>query len=276
MNYLAMPEQWRAIPDLEGFYDASTHGRIRSVRRMTSRGWRGGTILKPGQLKDGRLVVSIFVPGRKAVSCKVATLVARTWIGPRPAGQHVCHGPAGLTDNTPGNLYYGTPKRNSQDRKRDGTWMAGEQNGRARLTWELVQQIRTQSATGETQVSLAKTYKVSRGAICHITSGRHWVVLGRLAPVVIPVLNGLVALRALNLAVLDCVRTTARAWQNTPDRHPGHVPRVLWVRLPVSNTADLANPAIPHEHDTSDWPRTAGPALRPAVVFVPDHVSDAY
>jgi hypothetical protein len=175
VDYLAMPEQWRVIPDLEGFYDASSHGRIRSLRHWTSRGWRGGNILKPSQLKDGRLVVTICIPGRKEATCKVAALVARAFLGSRPPGQHVCHGPAGLRDNSPGNLYYGTPWRNSHDRKRDGTWMAGEQNGRTTLTRELVEEIRERCLNGETQVSLARNYGVSRGAICHIVSGRTWV-----------------------------------------------------------------------------------------------------
>ena len=125
-----MPEQWRAIPGLEGYYDASSHGHIR--RSAT------GRVRKPyptGPYR--RLMVLLSIDG-KHVNCYVGALVARTWIGPRPPGHHVCHGPAGQNDCSPDNLYYGTPKRNTHDRKRDGTWMAGEQNGRARLTWELV------------------------------------------------------------------------------------------------------------------------------------------
>lgn len=174
MSYLSEPEQWRLIPETEGLYEASTHGRIRSQQRMTSRGPRGGKVLKQSKLPDGRRVVTIMVPGRKPVLCKVSVLVARAWIGPRPAGQEVCHGPAGLDDNSPDNLYYDTKKRNSQDRKRDGTWMDGEQNGRALLSWELVREIRQRSAAGESQHSLARSYGVSRSAICHIVMRKTW------------------------------------------------------------------------------------------------------
>jgi hypothetical protein len=177
MNYLAMPEQWRAIPGLEGFYDASTHGRIRSIDRVisTRRGPRRctGRVLKPGQLKDGRLVVSVCIDG-KMTSYRVSVLVARTFLPAGQQGEQVCHGPAGLEDNNPGNLYYGTAKRNSQDRKRDGTWMGGERSGVAKLTWVLIGDIRERYQAGESQWSLARRFGVSRSAIAHVISGRNW------------------------------------------------------------------------------------------------------
>jgi len=89
-DYLAMPEQWRAIPGLEGYYDASTHGRIRSVPRLRTR----GRIRKLTPDRKGYAMIIISVEG-KHTTYKVATLVARTFIGPRPPGQYVLHGPAG-------------------------------------------------------------------------------------------------------------------------------------------------------------------------------------
>jgi len=178
MSYLSEPERWLPIPDLEGYYEASTHGRIRSVDRLIRNGhgtypYRG-KILKPSRLKDGRFVVSICIDGQET-SCKVATLVARTFIGPRPPSQHVCHGPDGLTDNSPGNLYYGTPERNSQDRKRDGTDLSGEDSPLAQLTWVLVREIRERYRAGESQWDLAGSFDMSRSAISHIVSNRNWV-----------------------------------------------------------------------------------------------------
>jgi hypothetical protein len=171
MDYLAMPEFWLAIPDLEGFYEASSHGRIRSLPRATTR----GKILKPTPRdKDGRLKVSISVNGETAY-CDVGVLVARVFIGPRPAGEQVCHGPAGLADNSPGNLYYGTPKRNMQDRKRDGTHPAGEKNGRAKMTWAIADEVRQRYGTGESQRALAQEFDVTPGAIAHIIHNRNWV-----------------------------------------------------------------------------------------------------
>jgi plasmid maintenance system antidote protein VapI len=181
MDYLAMPEQWRAIPGLEGYYDASTHGRIRSVRRMTASGWRGGKILKPtgrGSTRhpsdSGRLKVSISIQG-KVTYYDVAVLVARAFLPPAQPGEQVRHGPAGLADNSPGNLSYGTPKQNHQDRHRDGTWPAGENNGNAKLTWEKIAEIRQRYRDGERQKDLAAEFGVTSSLIGHIIHGRVWV-----------------------------------------------------------------------------------------------------
>lgn len=165
-----MPEQWRAIPGLEGYYDASTYGQIRSLPRP---GTRGG-IRKPYPSgKYQRLMVLISVHGKRT-NCYVGILVARTFIGLRPPGKHVCHGPAGQADCSPDNLYYDTPKRNTHDRKRDGTWMTGEQNGRTRLTWDLVSQIRSRHAIGETQASLAREFRVGKSTIGGIIRNETW------------------------------------------------------------------------------------------------------
>jgi hypothetical protein len=118
--------------------------------------------------------VSISVQG-KTTYYDVAVLVARTWIGPRPPGQQVRHGLAGLADNNPGNLSYGTPKRNMQDRHRDGTWPSGEKNGHAKLTWTIADEVRERYRTGESQRALAREFSVTPGTIAHIIHNRNWV-----------------------------------------------------------------------------------------------------
>jgi len=112
----------------------------------------------------------------ESTNCYVGTLVAQTWIGKRPPGHQVCHGPAGQTDCSPDNLYYGTPKRNQEDRWRDGTEPAGEQNGRAKLTWKLVEQIRARNAAGESQASLAREFCMGKTTIGMLVRGETWVI----------------------------------------------------------------------------------------------------
>lgn len=167
MDYLAMPEQWRVIPRTEGCYEASTHGRIR--RADTQR------VRKPCPSGPyGRLMVLLSMNG-KHVNCYVGELVARTWLGPRPLGQVVRHGPGGQADNNPGNLCYGTYKQNTDDRKRDGTWMTGEQNGRAKLTWPQVTEIRQRYQDGEKQYVLAAEFGTARSVIGGIVRNELWV-----------------------------------------------------------------------------------------------------
>jgi NUMOD4 motif-containing protein len=170
-DYLALPEQWREIPGLEGYYEASTHGRIRSIPRP---GTQGVVRKQVPTGKYHRMMVFISFDGERQ-NRYVGELVARTWIRERKPGEFVCHGPAGQSDNNPGNLYYGPPKRNTHDRKRDGTWMAGEQNGRARLNWEMVGQIRARCATGESQASLAREFRVGKTTIGSVVRNETWM-----------------------------------------------------------------------------------------------------
>lgn len=177
MSYLSEPEQWRAIPDLEGFYEASTHGNIRSVGEQSGRGRpRGNTLTPSPRDKAGHLRVTLSVRGKR-ISTDVAPLIARTWIGPCPPGKEVCHGPAGISENNPGNLYYGTRKQNSQDRKRDNTWMGGENNGLAKLTWDTVAEIRRRFDAGERISALAAEFGVHPTTAGQMLQGRTWTAM---------------------------------------------------------------------------------------------------
>ena len=123
--------------------------------------------------KAGHLRVTLSLGGKR-ISTDVAPLIARTWIGECPPGHEVCHGPAGPSRNDPDNLSYGTRKKNSRDRLRDGTWMGGEANGLAKLTWAAVAEIRRRYP-GETQKVLAHEYGVSDAAIRAVVKNRTWV-----------------------------------------------------------------------------------------------------
>lgn len=124
-----MPEAWRDIPGYEGYYQASTLGRIRSVDRVVAG-------LCCSRITKGRILAQFRrFHGKSAIPyyyvdlCKQGTendravhrLVALTWIGPVPLGCEVRHGPAGSLVNAVNNLCYGTRSDNEYDKKRDGT-----------------------------------------------------------------------------------------------------------------------------------------------------------
>jgi len=73
-------------------------------------------------------------------------------------------------------LYWGTPKRNQDDRKRDGTMSVnrGEANGRATLTQAEVDDIRAAIAAGESQKSVAMRLGRSHGHISLIYNRKIW------------------------------------------------------------------------------------------------------
>lgn len=70
------------------------------------------------------------------------SLVAESFIGPRPPGLQVRHLDDVKTNNLVSNLAYGTSQQNHDDSKRNGHQRQGEQVGNAKLTNEQVREIR--------------------------------------------------------------------------------------------------------------------------------------
>ena len=114
-----MEEHWKPIPGYEGFYEASNLGSIQSLDRYSN-----GRKLKGKVLTKSRTgtyhAVTLYLDG-KAKTVRVQYLVTLAFIGPRPKGLHILHGPKGSFDNSLDNLSYGTRSDNMIDRKRDGT-----------------------------------------------------------------------------------------------------------------------------------------------------------
>ena len=122
-----MCEEWRDIPGFEGYYQASTLGRIRSVDRVVPwSGW-GGVRTCKGQILTqcwcSHYPYKVVAPSKqgKQSTAYVHRLVAAAWLGPVPAGCQVRHGENGYADNSVSNLSYGTRKDNERDKIRDGT-----------------------------------------------------------------------------------------------------------------------------------------------------------
>lgn len=116
-------EIWKDIPGYEGKYQASSLGRIRSLdRQIGTPGTVGckfmkGRVLRPGPTKDGHLYV---VLGREAHGAPVHTLVALTFLGPRPEVADVCHNDGDPTNNKLDNLRCDTRTNNILDVYRTG------------------------------------------------------------------------------------------------------------------------------------------------------------
>lgn len=92
--------QWRPVPSLPG-YDASPDGLIRSRRRSRP------SIMKPTLGPCGFPTVTIAGP-HGSESRRVGSLVAETFLGPRPAGAEVRRVNGVTTDDRLVNLAYGT------------------------------------------------------------------------------------------------------------------------------------------------------------------------
>ena len=118
-------ETWKDIPDYEGYYQASTLGRIRSLDRIVPHPRLGsqfvrGVIFKPSLSKQGYLRVSLSMDGKLRYYC-IHVLIAMTFLEHKPDGTHkVCVDHINNTqlDNRASNLQLTTARINStKDRK---------------------------------------------------------------------------------------------------------------------------------------------------------------
>ena len=161
-------EIWKDIPGYEGKYQASNLGQIRSLdREIGTPGIRGhktmkGRILRPGPVKSGHLYV---VLGHGKAGIPVHTLVALTFLGPRPSGADICHNDGDPTNNRLENLRYDTRTNNILDVYRGGgTWR--------KLSLDDIKAILREPKT-TTGATLAKRYGVSETTISRVRLRRY-------------------------------------------------------------------------------------------------------
>lgn len=174
-------EVWAPIAGYEGFYEVSSHGRVRSVERTIEFVTAGGSvqrrrgpsvIRRPRANASGYLFVSLCRDGKSQIT-SVAQIVAETFIGPRPPRHDICHNDGNSANNGVLNLRYDTRRGNCRDKRAHGTENIGERNPRARLTAAQVDAIRNARRSESARV-LGAEYGVSAGHIKNIRCDRCW------------------------------------------------------------------------------------------------------
>ncbi len=177
------PERWLPVVGYESTYEVSDLGKVRRVvgtlptkNPLVRRIWFGG-LLKPTENKWGYLTVHLS-SGNRSKTSFVHKLVLDAFVGPCPNGMECRHFPdQNPKNNVLGNISWATNKANQNDRISNGTDPRGERAGCAKLTWEIVRQIRSEYKPrkwGHGTHSLAKKYGVSQSAIHCIVSGKTW------------------------------------------------------------------------------------------------------
>ena len=124
-------ERWLPVPEYEGYYEVSDHGRVRSLDRWVEVVRRVGTPFR--YLRPGRVLQEIWdkppLQPHASVRLCVAGIVTKRYIhqlvlmafvGPRPPGMVACHGPSGPMDNRVSNLRWDTQQENTRDTLRHG------------------------------------------------------------------------------------------------------------------------------------------------------------
>lgn len=165
-----MEEIWKIVPSFEE-YEASNLGNIR--RRQTRYGKACKRSLRPSLATNGYLTVSLSAfPIRKCRT--VHSIIAETFIGPRPCGLDVCHNNSDRLDNRAENLRYATRKSNMHDSVIAGTMHRGERTGISRFTAEQIMDIRFMKANGERACDIARKYNMHPIHLYQIINGATW------------------------------------------------------------------------------------------------------
>lgn len=108
-------EVWKAIPGWEGHYEASTHGRVRSVKRPNS-----PYIMQAWEDKDGYLEVTLKDRSRRR-QVKTHILILETFKRFKRDGEETRHLDGSKKNNHISNLEWASHAVNIRDRIKHGT-----------------------------------------------------------------------------------------------------------------------------------------------------------
>lgn len=122
--------------------------------------------------------------GRTCIGGKILYVHRVAWQaahGPIPAGLFVCHRCDVRLCVNPAHLFLGTTTDNIRDAARKGRVAHGERRPEAKLTAEIVREIRDAYARGDvSQQALAERFSVCRGTIAPVVRSRTWIRAGGL------------------------------------------------------------------------------------------------
>lgn len=177
-------EIWKDIPGWEGWYQASSKGRIRSLPRIAKAANRYGPSVRayPGKVlklreanPGGHLMVGITREGVFRAA-PVHRLVCEAFHGLCPDNkQHCAHWDGNPANNAPDNLRWATVKENSEDARRHGTLRVGVDSNLAKLDEKSVLAIRAEYKNGGTSYrKLGEKFGVSSDTIYAIVKRRNW------------------------------------------------------------------------------------------------------
>lgn len=107
----------------------------------------------------------------------VPALILTLTVGSRPAKHIACHAPVICHERsccTPSHLRWGTYAENQADRVADKTHNRGERQWKARLTSDLVLQMRAAVSGGRSVYALAKENNLPYATVSEAVRGKTW------------------------------------------------------------------------------------------------------
>lgn len=171
--------RWAPVVGYEGAYEVSCDGEIRSLTRVTKYTRPNGTVVErtyPGAVKalhedkDGYKAVALSKDGKQKTH-RVSRLVLIAFCG-NPGGLlEACHVNHDKSNNTLGNLYWGTREQNEADKTLAGRRPRSTVN---KITPESAQLARLLYARKWTQMNIAKVLSCHQTNVSLILRGYTW------------------------------------------------------------------------------------------------------
>ena len=183
-----MEEVWKPIKGLEGFYEISSKGRVKSLARQAGNVYKKEKIIKPRKDIGGYLSVSIGLP-YKYSNKRLHRLVAEAFIKNKHDKPQVNHINGIKGDNRAENLEWVTPAENirhaidtgllkykkKEKEIKNSRYSLGEEANGSKLTPEEVIEIRVLWEYREyKQTELADMFNVDPRTINHVITRRQW------------------------------------------------------------------------------------------------------
>lgn len=173
-------EKWKDAFGLDGLYEVSTLGRIRSkAREVEKYNYLAKKIIRQKYKakiingcagKWGHIKAHLSIRGKKIV-VSVHRIVLLTFRGEPLCGQEACHNNGNAKDNRLLNLRWDTHYNNNQDRKKHGRYHGGERHTMSKLTKKQVEKIKLEPKGG---VKVAKKYGIGTSQFWRIRKGLSW------------------------------------------------------------------------------------------------------
>lgn len=177
MSEIHCNEEWRAVVGLEGHYEVSSLGRVRSLPKWHTK--KGG-ICKGRPNSLGYWQVTLRAEGTVR-DRKIHRLVGEAFLGPLPTGLTTNHRDGNKANNAVSNLEYVTQKRNVQHAFEMGLCESqrerytGAANPKAKLTADIVRRIRHEAATEDVSyVVLAGRHGITPENASLIVRNKSW------------------------------------------------------------------------------------------------------
>jgi|SaaInlStandDraft_7_1057024.scaffolds.fasta_scaffold66713_1 Mor family transcriptional regulator len=179
---------WKGVYGFEDAYEISETGEVRrkkviipisdSMGRKYNRVYQGGNTLKHREHKFGYPVVTLSKDG-VAYTKTIHRMMALTYLEHGFTDEEcfnfvVRHKDGNPRNNVLENLEFGTQKDNIHDAMRHGHVQFGEGRYNAKLTNDIVKNIRIEKSKGAKNIALAEKYKLTDVYIHHLVTGRKW------------------------------------------------------------------------------------------------------